>query len=117
MIDRPELGYWKKATTRLRRTAWTLILIADLGFVVWGAMAAALPDHLLGPGGKPILAAGYEGFSEGSWSELVSTAPMTAKYIGILFRMYGIYCAGSSSDRLMRESRFTTSLMPLLLPP
>jgi hypothetical protein len=27
--------------------------------VAWGAMAAALPDHLLGPGGSPILAAVY----------------------------------------------------------
>jgi hypothetical protein len=54
-------------------------------------MAAALPSHLLGPGGTPILTAGYEGFSKGSWSELASTAPMAAKYIDVLFRMYGIY--------------------------
>lgn len=90
--DRQELGKLTKAMTRRSRIAWILILIADLGFVVWGAMAAALPDHLLGPSGKPILVAGYEGFSKGSWSELVNTAPMTAKYIGILFRMYGLYC-------------------------
>jgi len=76
---------------RLQRVAWILILIVDLGFVAWGAMAAALPDHLLGPGGTPILTAGYEGFSKGSWSELASTAPMTAKYIAVLFRMYGVY--------------------------
>ena len=44
-----------------RRVAWILVLIVDVGFIFWGAMAAALPDHLLGPGGTPILTAGYEG--------------------------------------------------------
>ena len=62
-----------------------------MGFVAWGAMAAASPDHLLGPGGKPILPAGYEGFSGASWSELVGTSPMTAGYMAVLFRMYGVY--------------------------
>ena len=74
-----------------RHVAWILILIADAGLVAWGAMAAALPDLLLGPGGTPILTAGYEGFSKGSWSELVSTAPMAAKYMVVLFRMYGVF--------------------------
>jgi hypothetical protein len=77
---------------RRRRIAWILILIVDAAYVVWGAMAAAMPDGLLGPGGKAILPAGYEGFSGGSWSELLQTSPMTAKYIIVLFRMYGIYC-------------------------
>jgi hypothetical protein len=76
---------------RRRRAAWVLILIADVGLLAWGAMAAALPDHLLGPGGQPILAAGYEGFTRGSWSELERSAPLAAEYIGVLFRMYGIY--------------------------
>jgi hypothetical protein len=74
-----------------RQIAWVLILIVDVGLVAWGAMAAALPDFLLGPGGKPILPAGYEGFTGSSWSELVRTAPMTAEYIGVLFRMYGVF--------------------------
>jgi len=74
-----------------RHVAWILILIADAGLVAWGAMAAALPDLLLGPGGTPILTAGYEGFSKSSWSELVSTAPMAAKYMVVLFRMYGVF--------------------------
>jgi hypothetical protein len=74
-----------------RHIAWVLILIVDVGLVAWGAMAAALPDHLLGPGGTPILTAGYEGFTGSSWSELVSTSPMTAGYIGVLFRMYGVF--------------------------
>ena len=51
-----------------RHIAWVLILIVDVGLVAWGAMAAALPDFLLGPGGKPILQAGYEGFTGSSWS-------------------------------------------------
>ena len=49
-----------------RQVAWILILIVDVACVAWGAMAAAFPDHLLGPGGTPILTAGYEGFSKGS---------------------------------------------------
>jgi hypothetical protein len=89
--DRQELGTWTTAMRQRRLVAWILILTADAGFVAWGAMAAALPDHLLGPSGTPILAAGYEGFSKGSWSELASTAPMTAQYIEVLFRMYGVF--------------------------
>jgi hypothetical protein len=84
-------GTSTSAANRRRQVAWILILIADAGFVAWGAMAAALPDLLLGPGGTPILTAGYEGFSKGSWSELASTSPMTAKYIIVLFRMYGVF--------------------------
>jgi hypothetical protein len=78
---------------RLQRGAWMLILVVDIGFVAWGVMAAAWPDHLLGPGGTPILTAGYEGFSKASWSTLASTAPMTAAYIAVLFRMYGVFNA------------------------
>ena len=88
--DRPERGRGAPGMMR-RRVAWILILIVDVGFVAWGGMAAAWPDHLLGPGGTPILTAGYEGFSRGSWSELASTAPMTARYIEVLFRMYGVF--------------------------
>jgi hypothetical protein len=65
---------------RLRRVDWILVLIVDAGFVAWGAMAAAWPDYLLGPGGTAILPAGYEGFTRSSWSELVSKSPMTARY-------------------------------------
>jgi hypothetical protein len=78
-------------TTRRRRVACLLIVIADAGFAAWGAMAAAWPDHLRGPGGKPILPAGYEGFSGGNWSELTGTSPMTARYIELLFRLYGVF--------------------------
>ena len=76
-----------------QRVAWILVLIVDVGLFAWGAMAALAPDHLAGPGGKPILTAGYEGFSGGSWAQLVTSSPMTAAYIIVLFRMYGAFNA------------------------
>jgi hypothetical protein len=75
-----------------RRIAWMLILIVEVGYIAWGAAAAIAPDHLLGPGGKAILPAGFEGYSGGSWSALVAASPLVAGYITVLFRMYGIYC-------------------------
>ena len=33
---------------RLRRAAWLLIVVADAGILLWGAMAALAPEHLLG---------------------------------------------------------------------
>ena len=77
---------------RLQRVAWVLILIVDVGYIAWGAGAAASPDRLLGPGGKAILPAGYEGYSGGSWSELAGASPLIAGYMTLLFRMYGLYC-------------------------
>lgn len=74
-----------------RQVAWILILIVDAGYIAWGAGAAASPDHLLGPGGKAILPAGYEGYSGGSWSALTGASPLIAGYIRLLFRMYGVY--------------------------
>jgi hypothetical protein len=74
-----------------RDVACILILIVDVGFIAWGAGAALAPDHLLGPGGKAILPAGYEGFTGASWAELVRTAPLTASYFVVLYRMYGIF--------------------------
>ena len=78
---------------RRRRVAWILILIVDVGILAWGAMAAIAPDHLTGPGGKPILTAGYEGYSGGSWAELAAASPMAARYMVVLFRMYGVFNA------------------------
>jgi hypothetical protein len=75
-----------------RRMAWIFVFIVDLAYIAWGAMAALFLNHLLGPGGKPILPAGYEGFTNGSWADLVRTAPMTAKYMDMVFRLYGFYC-------------------------
>ena len=76
---------------RLQRVAWILILIVDVGWLAWGAAAAAAPDHLLGPGGQAILPAGYEGYSGGSWPEVADASPLIAGYMTLLFRMYGIY--------------------------
>lgn len=90
MKERQEMG---TGTTMLRwrRLAWVIILIADVGLLAWGAMAALLPAHLPGPGGTPILTAEYESFTGASWAELAATAPRTVAFITLLFRMYGIY--------------------------
>jgi hypothetical protein len=74
-----------------RRVAWILILVVDAGFIAWGTGAAAFLDRLLGPGGKTILPAAYEGFSKASWADLVATAPMAARYMNVLYRTYGMY--------------------------
>ena len=74
-----------------RRVATILILIVNVGLFAWGLMAAAFLDRLIGPGGKSILPAGYEGFSRESWAELMRTAPMAAAYMEVLFRTYGMY--------------------------
>ena len=79
------------ARDRKRLVAWILIVIVEVGLLAWGVMAAVWPDHLLGPGGVPIVNAGYEGYTNASWSELVATSPMTARYIQVVFRMYGIF--------------------------
>ena len=86
-------GAWvsSDAAVGRRRTASLLILIVDLGFIAWGVMAAAFLDRLIGPGGKSILPAGYEGFSQGSWSELLRSAPRAAAYMDVLYRTYGMY--------------------------
>ncbi|HLO29803.1 MAG TPA: hypothetical protein VK249_11745 [Anaerolineales bacterium] len=73
------------------RVAWILILLADVGLLAWGAMAAVAPEHLLGPNSAPILNAEYEGFTGNSWPELASTSPATTEFMTIVFRMYGIY--------------------------
>ena len=77
-----------------RRVAWILVLIVDVSYIAWGAMAAASPDVLLkGPGGKGVLPAAYEGYTHSSWSGLAGASPSTAGYILVMYRMYGIYCA------------------------
>ena len=74
-----------------RRVASILIIIVDVGLAAWGGMAAAFLYQLMGPGGQPILPAGYEGFTGGSWSQFVAADPMSARYMEVLFRMYGIF--------------------------
>lgn len=73
---------------KLRRSAWLLILIADVGLLAWGAMAALAPDRLLGPDSMPIVAAGYEGYTGASWSAVADTP--TADFITLVFRMFGV---------------------------
>lgn len=72
-----------------RQIAWILLLIVDIGYIAWGAAAALAPDQLLGPGGKAILPAGYEGYTGSSWSALASSA---AGYMTVLYRLHGTNC-------------------------
>lgn len=76
---------------RLRQNAWVIILVVDILDVAWGAGAAISPEALLGPGGKAILPAGFEGYTGASWSQLASASPLTAGYMVLLFRMYGLF--------------------------
>jgi hypothetical protein len=94
--DRHRSGTWAKAMARWRRVAWLVIVIADAGLLAWGAMAALVPERLPGPRSTPILTAGYEGFTGGSWQQLAATAPKTAEYTTLLFRMYGAYIVAFS---------------------
>ncbi len=86
--DAQRAGNRAPATGRWRRVAWPVILIADAGLLLWGAMAAMAPEYLLGPGSAPILNAEFESFTGASWAAL---APKTAAFITLLFRMYGVY--------------------------
>jgi hypothetical protein len=89
-------GTWAAVVHRWRRLAWLVLLIADAGLAAWGLGAAAIPGHLPGPGGAAILPAGYEGYTGGSWDQLVAMSPKTAGYITLVFRMYGIYIVAFS---------------------
>ena len=53
-------GTWAAVVQRWRRLAWLVLLIADAGLLAWGAGAAAIPGHLPGPGGAPILPAALD---------------------------------------------------------
>jgi hypothetical protein len=75
-----------------RKIAWIPILVVDLGYAAWGAGAALAPDRLLGPGGKAILPAGFEGYTGASWSALADASPLTAGYMSVLYRTYGVHC-------------------------
>ena len=98
---------------RRHQIAWILILIVDVGYMAWGAGVAVAPDRLLGPGGKAILPAGYEGYSGGSWSELINASPLIAGYMKVLYRMYGVYnilfglmCSAIAITAFRRGSRW-----------
>ena len=77
---------------RRTRIGANLIAFVDATMFLWGAMAFAMPHRLLGPGGTPILQAGFEGYTRESWIELTTTSPAAAGYIEIVFRLYGLFC-------------------------
>ena len=82
--------------SRWRHRAWLIILVADAGLLLWGALAAVIPDRLPGPGSAAILPAGYEGYTGRSWHQLTAASSEIAGYITLLFRMYGIYIVAFS---------------------
>ena len=84
----PEISAKVRAVPRF---AWIFILIADAGFIAWGAMAALAPEHLTGPNSTPILVAEYQNFTGLSWIELKTSSPKIAEFITILLRMYGAF--------------------------
>jgi len=77
--------------TGRRKIALIIFLVVDIGYILWGGMAAFFPSYLSGPHGMPILPAGYEGYTHNSWAGIASASPPTADYMGLLFRMYGLY--------------------------
>ncbi len=82
----------EKATVKSwRQVAWILMVLADVGLLAWGAMAAIAPEHLLGPNSTPILKAEYQAFTGYSWSALTGTSPNAVQFMTMVFRMYGIY--------------------------
>ena len=81
----------KTRLSRIPRFAWIALLIVDVGFIAWGAMAALAPEHLMGPHSMPIIQAEYEGFTGNSWAEFTATSPKVADLITIVFRVYGAY--------------------------
>lgn len=66
--------------TRALGIAWKVILIADLGLLLYGIMAVFTPQ---------IFSAGYQAFTGQSWSQLSSVSPRTAEYILLLARLVG----------------------------
>jgi hypothetical protein len=63
-----------------RQIAWILILIVDVGYIAWGAGAAASPTHLLGPTVNaigPFELTEYLGLAL-VWGGLALTAPFPA---------------------------------------
>lgn len=91
MNDPREIGNPNAASERRRRIATIVLIFASAALLAWGAMAALLPERLPGPGSKPILTAGYENFTNHSWSALEDTSPRTAQFIELLFRLFGVY--------------------------
>lgn len=68
------------ALSRARRWAWTLILAADVGIVLYGVMAVAMPQ---------ALTAGYESYTGSTWANLDTGAAADASYVLLLYRLVG----------------------------
>lgn len=68
--------------SRRLRYAWVIILVADLGILVYGIMAAVAPTGLI---------PGSESYSNRMWLELVAGDAPTAAFILLLFRLLGAY--------------------------
>jgi hypothetical protein len=83
----------RPATLRQRavRGAWIVMLAADAGLLVWCALAAVIPQHLPGPSSGSIVRDGYEGFTGGSWHNLVDGSSASAAFTVLVFRMFGVY--------------------------
>jgi hypothetical protein len=62
------------------RFAWAAIAIADLGILLYGFLALAMPESLT---------PGYEAFTGHSWPALVASDPRTAEFLVLLFRLLG----------------------------
>ena len=73
---------------RKHQLAWKAMLIADVGLLVWCALAALAPEHLAGPHSGSIVRDGYEGYTGGSWAALT---PGAARFAVLVFRMFGVY--------------------------
>ena len=71
---------------RLRRLRYALviILLADVGVLVYRAMAAVAPSALI---------PGYESYSSRTWLELVAADTQTAAFVLLLFWLLGAYNA------------------------
>jgi len=85
-----------KMALNWRQVGWILMLLADVGLLAWGAMAAIAPGHLLGPNSTPILQAEYVNFTGYSWTEFATATPNAVDFLTLVFRMYGIYGIGFS---------------------
>lgn len=64
----------------LRRSAWILILAADAGMFLYGIMAVASPA---------AMTAGYESYTNSSWTGLTASTPALASYLLLLYRLIG----------------------------
>jgi hypothetical protein len=60
--------------------AWKIILIADLGVLLYGIMVVLVPD---------VLNEGFRISTGQNWATLVSTNPRTADYLLLLWRLLG----------------------------